>query len=61
MGLTPQDIDEDYIASARAVAVTGTHLSHPDTRAAVLKALESHVATGCAPRWILTTVRCCGA
>ena len=40
MGLTPQDIDEDYIASARAVAVTGTHLSHPDTRAAVLKALE---------------------
>lgn len=40
MGLTSQDIDEDYIASARAVAVTGTHLSHPDTRAAVLKALE---------------------
>lgn len=40
MGLTPQDIDEAYIASARAVAVTGTHLSHPDTRAAVLKALE---------------------
>lgn len=40
MGLTPDDIQEDYIASSRAVAVTGTHLSHPDTRAAVLKALE---------------------
>lgn len=40
MGLKPDDIKEEYIASARAVAVTGTHLSHPDTRAAVLKALE---------------------
>ncbi|MEI2267441.1 bifunctional 5-dehydro-2-deoxygluconokinase/5-dehydro-2-deoxyphosphogluconate aldolase [Erwinia sp. CGal63] len=40
MGLTPDDIKEEYIASSRAVAVTGTHLSHPDTRAAVLKALE---------------------
>lgn len=40
MGLIPDDIDEEYITSARAVAVTGTHLSHPDTRAAVLKALD---------------------
>jgi len=40
MGLTPDDIKEDFIASSRAVAVTGTHLSHPDTRAAVLKALD---------------------
>lgn len=40
MALSPEDIDEDWIASARAVAVTGTHLSHPQTRAAVLKALE---------------------
>ncbi|WP_428944795.1 bifunctional 5-dehydro-2-deoxygluconokinase/5-dehydro-2-deoxyphosphogluconate aldolase [Pantoea sp. FN060301] len=40
MGLKPEDIDEAYITSSRAVAVTGTHLSHPDTRAAVLKALE---------------------
>ena len=39
MGLVPEDIDEDFIASARALAVTGTHLSHPNTRAAVLKAL----------------------
>ncbi|XBS68437.1 5-dehydro-2-deoxygluconokinase [Acerihabitans sp. KWT182] len=40
MALSPEDIDEAYIASSRAVAITGTHLSHPDTRAAVLKALE---------------------
>jgi 5-dehydro-2-deoxygluconokinase len=40
MGLIPEDISEEYITSSRAVAVTGTHLSHPQTRAAVLKALE---------------------
>ncbi len=40
MGLTPDDVKEEYITSSRAVAVTGTHLSHPDTRAAVLKALD---------------------
>jgi 5-dehydro-2-deoxygluconokinase len=39
MALSPGDIDEDYIASSRAVAITGTHLSHPNTSAAVLKAL----------------------
>ncbi|KAA8998540.1 5-dehydro-2-deoxygluconokinase [Affinibrenneria salicis] len=40
MALTPDDIQEDYIASARALAITGTHLSHPRTRAAVLQALD---------------------
>ncbi|MDF0600476.1 5-dehydro-2-deoxygluconokinase [Psychromarinibacter sp. C21-152] len=40
MGLCADDIDPAFIASARAVAPTGTHLSHPRTRAAVLKALE---------------------
>ena len=40
MALKPSDIDEDYIASSRALAITGTHLSHPDTRQAVLTALE---------------------
>ncbi|STV26754.1 5-keto-2-deoxygluconokinase [Klebsiella pneumoniae subsp. ozaenae] len=39
MALTPDDISEEYIASSRALAVTGTHLSHANTRAAVLKAL----------------------
>ena len=39
MGLTEDDIDEGFIAEARAVLATGTHLSHPRTEAAVLKAL----------------------
>ena len=40
MGLTEDDIDEGFIAEARAVLATGTHLSHPRTEAAVLKALK---------------------
>ena len=40
MGLTEGDIDEGFIAEARAVLATGTHLSHPQTEAAVIKALE---------------------
>ncbi|WP_196259642.1 bifunctional 5-dehydro-2-deoxygluconokinase/5-dehydro-2-deoxyphosphogluconate aldolase [Pelagibacterium limicola] len=39
MALSEDDIAEEYIASARAIVVTGTHLSHPRTEAAVLKAL----------------------
>ncbi|MBR0716227.1 bifunctional 5-dehydro-2-deoxygluconokinase/5-dehydro-2-deoxyphosphogluconate aldolase [Bradyrhizobium liaoningense] len=39
MALSEDDIHEDYIASARALVVTGTHLSNPRTEAAVLKAL----------------------
>ena len=40
MGLTEADIDPAFIAEARAVVATGTHLSHPRTEAAVLKALR---------------------
>ncbi|MEB3043967.1 bifunctional 5-dehydro-2-deoxygluconokinase/5-dehydro-2-deoxyphosphogluconate aldolase [Rhizobium mulingense] len=39
MALCEDDIRPDYIASARAIVVTGTHLSHLRTEAAVLKAL----------------------
>lgn len=39
MAITASDIDEEYIASARCLAITGTHLSHPQTREAVLTAL----------------------
>ncbi|TNM59729.1 bifunctional 5-dehydro-2-deoxygluconokinase/5-dehydro-2-deoxyphosphogluconate aldolase [Aliirhizobium smilacinae] len=39
MALCEDDIDEDFIASARAIVVTGTHLSNTRTEAAVLKAL----------------------
>lgn len=40
MAITADDIDEEYIASARCLAITGTHLSHPHTREAVLTALR---------------------
>ena len=50
MGLTEDDVDPAFIAEARAVVATGTHLSHPRTEAAVLKALrlarESGARTG---------------
>ncbi|WP_138472953.1 5-dehydro-2-deoxygluconokinase [Poseidonocella sp. HB161398] len=46
MGLAPEDIDEEFIASARAVVATGTHLSHPKVEAATLKALELAKAHG---------------
>ena len=39
MALCEDDIDESFIAQSRAVVATGTHLSHPRTAAAVLKAL----------------------
>ncbi len=40
MALCEDDIDESFIASARSVVATGTHLSHPRTEAAVMKALH---------------------
>ena len=46
MGLTVDDIDPSFIARARAVVATGTHLSHPRVEAATLKALELARANG---------------
>lgn len=40
MALCEDDIDESFIAETRSIIVTGTHLSHTNTEAAVLKALE---------------------
>lgn len=40
MALCEDDIDPAFIAQARAVVATGTHLSHPRTKAAVQKALR---------------------
>lgn len=40
MGLTVDDIDPDFIRSARAVVATGTHLSHPKVEGATIKALD---------------------
>lgn len=42
MGLCEDDIDPDFIRSARAVVATGTHLSNPQVEAATIKAL--HIA-----------------
>ena len=62
MGIRPDDVSENYIAGARALAITGTHLSHPDTRAAVLVALayaEKHGLKNASSTSI--TDRFCGA
>ena len=40
MGLCENDIDPDFIRSARAVVATGTHLSNPQVEAATIKALK---------------------
>ncbi|MEP6020517.1 MAG: 5-dehydro-2-deoxygluconokinase [Paracoccaceae bacterium] len=40
MALSVDDIDASFIAQARAVVATGTHLSNPNTEAAVKKALQ---------------------
>ncbi len=40
MGLTPEDIDEQFVASASCVCATGTHLSHSQVKTATLKALK---------------------
>lgn len=46
MGLDENDIDEDFIASARAIVVTGTHFSRPNTDAAQRKAMRAARASG---------------
>lgn len=46
MALCEDDIDPAFIARARAVVATGTHLSHPRTEAAVMKALTLARANG---------------
>ena len=40
MGLAPEDIDPDFIAEARCVLASGTHVSHPRTEAATLKSVD---------------------
>ena len=40
MALVEDDIDPDFIASARAIVVTGTHFSRPSTDAAQRKAMR---------------------
>ncbi len=40
MALCDADINESFIAESRSLVVTGTHLSHPKTESAVLKAIN---------------------
>ncbi len=46
MALSPDDVDPDFIAEARCVLASGTHLSHPRTEAATLRALDLARASG---------------
>ena len=40
MALRAEHIEEAYLARAHAVLISGTHLSHPETRAACMRAIE---------------------
>ncbi|MDE0114620.1 MAG: PfkB family carbohydrate kinase, partial [Albidovulum sp.] len=40
MAISEEDIDAQFIASARCVCATGTHLSHPKVESASLKAIR---------------------
>jgi 5-dehydro-2-deoxygluconokinase len=46
MALSESDIDEDFIRSSRAVLVSGTHFSKPNTEAAQKKAIRIAKAAG---------------
>jgi 5-dehydro-2-deoxygluconokinase len=46
MALSEDDVDEAFIASSRAVVVTGTHFSRPNTEAAQRKAIRVAKANG---------------
>lgn len=46
MALCEDDIEESFIASARAIVVTGTHFSRPSTAAAQMKAIRIAKANG---------------
>lgn len=46
MALCEADIDPEFVASAAALLINGTHLSRPDVRAASLKAARATKAAG---------------
>jgi 5-dehydro-2-deoxygluconokinase len=46
MGLGVDDVDPAFIATARALLISGTHLSQPQTHAACLKAMQAARAAG---------------
>lgn len=46
MAICEEDIDSDYVCSAKALVVTGTHFSKPNVNAASRKAIEIAVESG---------------
>ncbi len=46
MGLCADDVDVAFIATAKALLISGTHLSQPGTRAACLRAMQAAKAVG---------------
>ena len=46
MGLCADDVDVAFIATSRALLISGTHLSQPGTRAACLRAMQAAKAVG---------------
>jgi len=46
LALEPDDVDPDFVASSKALLVTGTPLSRPGSRAASLKAVEAARSAG---------------
>jgi 5-dehydro-2-deoxygluconokinase len=61
MALEEADINEDFIASSKALLITGTHFSTAKVNAASRKAWRWRGSMMCAPCWISTIARCCGA
>ena len=60
--LDESDIDEHYIASAKAIVVTGTHFARANTAAAQRKAMRDRARrTGARSCSTSTTGRTCGA
>ena len=61
MALCEDDIDPAFIAEARCITVTGTHLSHARTEAAVLKALRLAKENGARTALDIDYTPTCGA
>jgi sugar/nucleoside kinase (ribokinase family) len=60
MAVDETDIDESFIASGRALAITGTHFSTPACMPPAARRLPLRASMACVPCWISTTAPCCG-
>ena len=60
MALSEDDVDPDFVARARCVVATGTHLSHPAPRRRSSRRCGSRGRAAPPPRWTSTTGRTSG-